>query len=61
MCKAIEEMIEEATEKTARETARETAKNLFINGVDLETIIKSMPTLTEDELIAIYEEACNTK
>lgn len=54
MCKAIEEMIEEATE----ETAKETAKNLLMNGVSLEVVMKSMPVLKEEEIIAIYEEVC---
>ncbi len=50
MCKAIEEMIEEATE--------ETAKNLLMNGVSLEVVMKSIPVLKEEEIIAIYEEVC---
>lgn len=54
MCKAIEEMIEEATE----ETAKETAKNLLMNGVSLEVVMKSIPVLKEEEIIAIYEEVC---
>lgn len=57
MCKAIEEMIEEATE----ETAKETAKNFLMNGVSLEVVMKSIPVLTEEEIIAIYEEVCGQK
>lgn len=56
MCKAIEEMIEEANENQARETAR----NLFVNGASLELVTKSLPTLTEDEITAIYEEVCGS-
>lgn len=56
MCKAIEEMIEEANENLAMETAR----NLFVNGVSLELVVKSLPTLTVDEITAIYEEVCGS-
>ena len=56
MCKAIEEMIEEANENLATETAR----NLFINGASLELVTKSLPTLTKDEIAAIYEEICGS-
>lgn len=61
MCKAIEEMIEEATEKTAKETAKETARNLFVNGAGLELVLKAVTALIEEEIVAIYEEVCNTK
>lgn len=61
MCKAIEEMIEEATEKMVKETAKETARNLFMNGVSLELVIKSVTAITEGEIVAIYEEVCSVK
>ena len=56
MCKAIEEMIEEANEIVLKESARETTKNLILNGVSLELVVKSITTLTEDEINAIYKE-----
>lgn len=60
MCKAIEEMIQstakETAKKTAKETAEITAKNFFKNGADLQLVIKSVPVLTEEEIIAIYNE-----
>lgn len=56
MCKAIEEMIEEANENLSMETAR----NLFVNGASLELVVKSLPTLTVDEITAIYEEVCGS-
>ena len=56
MCKAIEEMIEEANENLAIETAR----NLFVNGASLELVVKSLPTLTVDEITAICEEVCGS-
>lgn len=52
MCKAIEEMIEEANEKLAIEAA----KNFFVNGASLELVMKSLPTLTKEKMISIYEE-----
>ena len=36
--------------------ANETARKLFANGASLELVIKSLPTLTKEEIIAIYEE-----
>ena len=56
MCKAIEEMIEEANENLAIETAR----NFFVNGASLELVVKSLPTLTVDEITAIYKEVCGS-
>ena len=63
MCKAIEEWMEEVREeareeerKVAKETAKEAARNCFINGANIEFVIKSITSLTEEEIVAIYEE-----
>ena len=32
-----------------------------MNGVGLEIVIKSVTFMTEEEIVAIYEEVCNTK
>ena len=59
MCKAIEEWMEEVREeerKVAKETAKEAARNCFINGANIEFVIKSITSLTEEEIVVIYEE-----
>lgn len=60
MCKAIEEMIEEANEIVLKENALETARNFLVNGASLELVVKSLPTLTADEITAIYKEVCGS-
>ena len=62
MCEAIEEMINDAREeerKAAKEAAKEAARNCFINGADIDFVIKSITTLTEEEIISIYKEIGN--
>lgn len=55
MCEAIEEMINDAREEE-RKAAKEAARNCFINGADIDFVIKSITTLTEEEIVSIYEE-----
>lgn len=57
MCKAIEGMMEEAVKKSSGESAR----NLFENGVSFDIVKESLTALTEEEIVAIYEEVCNAK
>ena len=66
MCKAIEEWMEEVREeareeerKVAKEAAKKAARNCFVNGANIEFVIKSITSLTEEEIVAIYKEMKN--
>ena len=49
------------TEQGHKQEAQKNARNLFANGADFELVRKSIATLSEEELQAIYEEVQKSK